>query len=182
MSKLGAVAREEFDLLRPRVLLLRGAGALLPRYSCGRVRAALMRAAGFRVGRGAILCDIPKIYGGRDLANLFTIGAHTFINVGCHFDVFDRIDIGDDVAFGQEVMILTTTHEIGPPEHRAATRVHGPVQIGAGAWIGARATILPSVTVGAGAIVGAGALVNRDVAPNTIVAGVPARVVANAPD
>ena len=46
-----------------------------------------------------------------------------------------------------------------------------------GAWLGARCTILPGVTVGEGAIVAAGAVVHRDVAPNTLVAGVPARVV-----
>lgn len=50
-----------------------------------------------------------------------------------------------------------------------------PVRIGARVWIGAGARILPGVTIGDGAIVAAGAVVTRDVAPRTIVAGVPAR-------
>ena len=45
------------------------------------------------------------------------------------------------------------------------------------AWIGAGATILPGVTVGSNSVVAAGALVNKDVHPNTVVAGVPARVI-----
>ena len=47
-------------------------------------------------------------------------------------------------------------------------------------WIGAAATILPGVTIGAGAVVAAGAVVTRDVAPATLVAGVPARVIREA--
>ena len=52
-----------------------------------------------------------------------------------------------------------------------------PIVIGDKVWIGANATVLPGVTIGKGAIVAAGAVVTRDVPPNTIVAGVPARVV-----
>ena len=112
---------------------LRGATALLPQYSGGRVRAAVLRLAGFRIGRGVVISQTPKMYGGSDLTRLLSIGEHTYINVGCHFELFDRIDIGDNVAMGHEVMLLTTTHEMGPPERRAGPRIHGPVRIGSGA-------------------------------------------------
>ena len=50
-----------------------------------------------------------------------------------------------------------------------------PVRIGKNVWIGSHATLLPGVTVGDNAIVAAGAVVTKDVAPNTVVGGVPAR-------
>ena len=54
-----------------------------------------------------------------------------------------------------------------------------PVHIGKKAWIGAGATILPGVTVGENAVVAAGAVVTKDVAPNTIVGGNPAKFIKN---
>jgi acetyltransferase-like isoleucine patch superfamily enzyme len=51
----------------------------------------------------------------------------------------------------------------------------GPVVIEDDAWLGTNAVVLPGVRVGRGAVVGAGAVVTRDVAPFTVVAGVPAR-------
>ena len=65
---------------------------------------------------------------------------------------------------------------MGDPECRAGAHLARPIRIESGAWIGARSTILPGVTVGHGAVVAAGAVVTRDVEPNTLVAGVPARV------
>ena len=53
--------------------------------------------------------------------------------------------------------------------------------IGNNVWIGSRAVVLPGVTIGDGAIVAAGAVVNRDVPANTIVGGVPARVIKAVP-
>ena len=77
---------------------------------------------------------------------------------------------------GHEVSIITSSHEIGPTERRAYGSVAEPVVIEPGAWIGARATLLPGVTIGKGAIVGAGAVVTRSVEADTLVAGVPARM------
>jgi acetyltransferase-like isoleucine patch superfamily enzyme len=51
--------------------------------------------------------------------------------------------------------------------------------IGDRVWIGANATVLAGVTIGHGAVVAAGAVVTRDVAPDTVVGGVPARVIRN---
>ena len=69
---------------------------------------------------------------------------------------------------------MTSTHELGPREHRAGPIVKTPVVIEAGALLGARAIILPGVTIGAGAVVNPGAVVNKDVTPHTRVGGAPA--------
>ena len=52
-----------------------------------------------------------------------------------------------------------------------------PVHIGADVWLGANVTVLPGITIGDGAIVAAGAVVTKDVAPNTLVGGVPAKLI-----
>jgi acetyltransferase-like isoleucine patch superfamily enzyme len=97
--------------------------------------------------------------------------------VGLTLDLGAEIFIGDRVYIGHEVMILTSSHKLGPSFHRAGIDNLLPVRIGDGAWICARATLLPGVTVGAGAVVSAGAVVNKDVPPNSIVSGSPARVI-----
>ncbi len=74
-------------------------------------------------------------------------------------------------------MVLTRSHEIGPPAHRAFTPHARPINIGSGVWLGSRTTILPGITIGAGAVVAAGSVVCHDVPRNTMVAGVPARFV-----
>ena len=79
------------------------------------------------------------------------------------------------------VIIITDDHEIGPPWHRCGDRVARPVVIEDGVWIGARVTLLPGVTIGRGSVVAAGAVVNKDVPPNTLVGGVPARILRTLP-
>ncbi|NTV62282.1 MAG: hypothetical protein HGA65_01930, partial [Oscillochloris sp.] len=80
------------------------------------------------------------------------------------------------------VVIASGDHEIGPHAHRGGRLIPRPVVIEDGVWIGAGALILPGVTIGAGAIVGAGALVTKSVAPDTVVGGVPARVIRTLAD
>jgi acetyltransferase-like isoleucine patch superfamily enzyme len=64
------------------------------------------------------------------------------------------------------------------PEHRG-NLLPAPIHIGKHVWIGANATICPGVSIGDGAVIAAGAVVNRDVDANTVVGGVPARVIKN---
>jgi acetyltransferase-like isoleucine patch superfamily enzyme len=99
------------------------------------------------------------------------------LNFNCLFDLAEQITIGDGVSFGQEVALITGTHEIGAITKRAGTLSPKPICIENGVWLGARSVVLPGVTVGEGAIVAAGAVVVQDVLPNTIVGGVPARII-----
>lgn len=181
MSQIWRVFREEVAQLQPRLLLLRLLLAPLPLFVGGRVRAAALRRAGFRIGRGTLLWDMPVLTGGGDLRQRLHIGQGCWFNVGCRFDLSDTISIGDRVGFGHEVLVMTSSHEPGDAARRAGPLFTRSVSIGAGAWLGARCIILPGVTIGEGAVIAAGAVVNRDVPANTLVGGVPARVIKALP-
>jgi acetyltransferase-like isoleucine patch superfamily enzyme len=105
------------------------------------------------------------------------IGDRTFLNRSVYFDLSGPVRIGRDIQVGHHVKFVTSEHEIGPASRRAGAVTGRAIIVEDGAWIGAAAVILPGVTIGAGSIVAAAAVVSKDVAPNSIVAGVPARVV-----
>lgn len=179
--RLMATARHETAQLSVRTGLARAAMAPLPHFTGNRLRATLLRAAGFRIGHGTLIFGPIRFSGTPDPAAHVTIGALAIINIGCLLDAAADIRIGDRVGIGQEVMILTNRHRIGPHGQRLGPLEALPVHIGDGAWLSTRAVVLPGVTVGDGAVVGAGAVVTRSVAPDTLVAGVPARVIRKLP-
>ncbi len=93
---------------------------------------------------------------------------------------FASVVIEDDVMFAANVFVADGTHASATAE--VAYKYQGvatpaPVRIGRGAWIGQNVVINPGVTIGELAIVGANSVVTRDVAPRTVVGGVPARLV-----
>ena len=67
--------------------------------------------------------------------------------------------------------------QFNAPPRLTASNAGMPITIGNDVWIGGNSTILPGVTIGDGAVVAAGAVVTKDVEPNTIVGGVPAKVI-----
>jgi galactoside O-acetyltransferase len=83
------------------------------------------------------------------------------------------LTIGDRVLIAAHAVLTTRGHPEAPPRYGRV--VDAPVVVEDDVWIGAGAIVLPGVTVGHGAIVAAGAVVTSDVAPLTIVGGVPAR-------
>ncbi len=135
-------------------------------------RALVLRALGVKIGRGC------HIRGNLQIVESFRLilGDGVFINNGCTLDLSDSVSIGNRVQVGFNVTFITGSHSIGPKRDRAGDRFRRPIVVGDGSWIGAGATIMPGVTIGEGAIVAAGALVTKDVAANSLVAGVPARV------
>jgi len=74
-----------------------------------------------------------------------------------------------------EVLLCTSTHEIGSESQRAGTTIQLPIIIEDGCWVGARANILPGVKIGKGCIIAAGSVVTKDCEPNGLYAGVPAK-------
>ena len=107
-----------------------------------------------------------------------TIGARTRINRGCWLDARGSLRIGDDVSISPEVVVLTTQHSWRAPGFPLESK---PVVIEDHVWIGMRAVVLPGTTLGRGAVVAAGAVVSGHVPPLAVVAGVPARQVAERP-
>lgn len=105
---------------------------------------------------------------------LVSIGEGSVINQGCLLYTTGGLRIGKQVSVSAGVWLVTGTHDFNAPGFPA--RFY-PITIDDYAWIGSRATILAGVHIGAGAVVMAGAVVTRDVAPYTIVGGVPARQV-----
>ena len=102
------------------------------------------------------------------------IGKNVFINFDCIFLDLGGITIEDDVQIAPKVSLLSEGHPLDPAKRQAL--VPKPVHIKKNAWIGASATILPGVTVGENAVVAAGAVVSKDVPANTVVGGIPAKV------
>ena len=102
------------------------------------------------------------------------VGAGTFVNAGCRFQDQGGIYIGERALIGHNAVIATLNHNMDPA--RRANLLPAPVRIGDDAWLGANVTVLPGVTIGNGAVIAAGAVVSRDVEENTVVGGVPARL------
>jgi maltose O-acetyltransferase len=142
-----------------------------------RIRTALLRANGARIGSGTYF------HGGTHFTNPrnLTIGDDCFVNRNCYFDLESSITIGDSVVLGHGTTLITTHHRLGPSQRRSGAFYGEPVQIEDGAWLGANVILMPGVSVGPGAVVGAGSLVRTDVEPDTVVGGVPARLLGNLP-
>lgn len=103
------------------------------------------------------------------------IGKNVFINHACSFLDMGGITIEDHVLIGPKVNLITENHPLDPADRR--TLICKPIVIKRNAWIGTGATILPGVTIGENAVVAAGAVVSRDVSANSIVGGVPAKII-----
>lgn len=112
----------------------------------------------------------------------YSVGRNVYIGEELH--VTDELDespctliIGDRVAIAQRVLIVLSSYANNSLYRDVFGETFGRVEIARDAWIGAGVIILPDVTIGEGAVVGAGAVVTQDVAPFTVVAGNPAKLI-----
>ena len=109
-----------------------------------------------------------------DFGKNITVGNHVFINAGCKFQDQGGIVIGDGSLIGHNVVLATLDHDLAPEKRHI---LHpAPIHIGNNVWIGAGAVVTKGVTIGDNAVIAAGAVVTRDIPPNVIAAGVPAKV------
>ena len=138
-------------------------------------RIKLMNRAGSKIEKR---CRIRrKIF--IDHPTRLVVGENSFINYFCHFHcgISGHITIGKNVFIGPDVKLCCVTHEIGMANQRAGEPASGDIEIKDGVWIGIGSIIMPGVTIGEGSIVASGAVVNKNVEPNTVVGGVPARII-----
>lgn len=91
------------------------------------------------------------------------------------------VAIGDHVMIGPSVGIYTVNHPMTAEGRRKYLAKASPVTIGNDVWIGGGVTILPGITIGSNVVIAAGAVVSHDVPSNSVVGGVPARVLKELP-
>ncbi len=119
----------------------------------------------------------PPFY--TDCGKNIKIGKNVFINSSCCFQDQGGIEIGDGTFIGQQTVLATLNHDLVPSKR--GDMFPKPIKIGKRVWIGAHVTILPGITIGDNAVIGAGSVVTKNVLPNTVVAGVPARKIKDIP-
>jgi acetyltransferase-like isoleucine patch superfamily enzyme len=126
---------------------------------------------GCTVGDQTKIGPFVEIQAGAVVGARCKISSHTFVCEGVTIE--DEVFVGHHVCFTNDVLPRATTADgvlqTGDDWEVVPTRVRR------GASIGSGAVILPGVEIGEGAVVGAGAVVTKDVAPHTVVAGVPSR-------
>jgi acetyltransferase-like isoleucine patch superfamily enzyme len=137
------------------------------------VRKLFSRLIGKNVDKS--FCLFPPFYA--DFGKNITVGKNVFINSCCCFQDQGGIMIGDDALIGQRVTLATLNHGIQPSDR--VSLYPAPITIGNKVWLGAGAVVLPGVSIGDNAVIAAGAVVTKDVSANTVVGGVPAKVIKN---
>jgi len=114
-----------------------------------------------------------EIQKGSTIGKNCKISSHTFICEGVHIE--DNCFVGHGVMFTNDLFPRATNSDGSPQSETDWKLVETFIKKGAS--IGSNATILCGITIGENAMVGAGAVVTKDVAPNTIVAGNPAKII-----
>jgi acetyltransferase-like isoleucine patch superfamily enzyme len=151
-----------------RNLVMLGTGAMpshaLRRAAYSRLGLTFPRSA--RIHRGLELLEGHRV----------AIGERTIIGTDCLLDGRGGLTIGDDVNLSAQVAVWTAQHD---PQAADFASVTAPVAIRRRAWVSFRVVILPGVTVGEGAVVAAGGVVTKDVAPFTVVGGIPATKISD---
>jgi UDP-2-acetamido-3-amino-2,3-dideoxy-glucuronate N-acetyltransferase len=130
---------------------------------------------GCEIGDNTKIGAFVEIQKNAKIGEYCKISSHTFICEGVTIE--DRVFVGHNVTFINDKYPRSTNNN-GGLQTEEDWKVD-PIIVKRGASIGSGATILCNVTIGENAIVGAGSLVTKDVPPNTIVAGNPARIFRN---
>ena len=110
-----------------------------------------------------------------DFGKNIALGKNVFINACCCFQDQGGITISDGAYIGHRVVLATLNHGFLPEDRNS--NYPAPIRLGRNVWIGSGAIVVQGVTIGDNAVVAAGAVVTKDVAPNTVVGGTPAKFI-----
>jgi acetyltransferase-like isoleucine patch superfamily enzyme len=166
-------------LLRRQWLKLRWRGRLEfdgIAFVCPNVTFEIGKNAKVRIGRWSWLGHGTKV---RAHEGEVLIGARSVLGQECTISAFQHVSIGRECIVADRVMLIDFDH--GMVEVERPVRKQGiykrDVRVGHNVWIGYGACILRGVTVGDNSVIGTSAVVTRDVAPNSVVGGVPAKLI-----
>lgn len=134
------------------------------------IRNICFRASGIKIGRGSTIHTGAHFFEPKNI----TIGEGTIVGSRAFLDGRAKLVIGSHTDIASEVMIYNSEHDIHSDDMHA---IEAPVHIGDYVFIGPRVTVMPGVSIGDGAVVAGGAVVTKNVAPKSIVGGVPAKVI-----
>lgn len=178
LARAVEIVSAQWHAFHPTLILAQGFIGWIPYCTFMTVRTRLLRMAGFSgIAKKVGFYGQTTFLGGRQLFSNLRIGELSQINSGCVFDLSGPVSLGRRVGIGHDVSFITMNHDMGPSDFRWGRTWTRPIVIGDGVWIGANVVLLPGVTVGDGAVIAAGAVVTKNVAANTLVGGVPAKLI-----
>lgn len=129
----------------------------------------LLNAIGYQIGEGT------KVVGPIFCTGKLIVGTNCWIGRNLTIHGNGTVIVGKNCDIAPDVTFLTGGHKIGSPERRADVGESYTIRVEDGCWIGARATLLQDICLGKGCVIAACACVAKDVLPNTLAGGVPAK-------
>lgn len=142
-----------------------------------KLRVRLLKLAGMNITGGCTIWGPLTVRPLGGVANI-EVGAGSFLNTETRFGVpHDKVTIGKQVSVGPRVMFETMSHSLAYDENGRRENNSAPIVVEDNVWIGAGAIITKGVVIKSGAVVAAGAVVTQDVDSDTLVGGIPAKLI-----
>lgn len=139
------------------------------------------------IGKDVVIYDNVVLtawdkYLDKNFSPTIKIGNGTSIGGECHISAINKIILGENVLLGRKITLVDNSHGLGnfedlnlPPAKRNLSS-KGSIIIGDNVWVGDKSTILAGVSIGRNSIIGSNSVITKDVPPNSIVGGVPGKI------